>query len=75
MSMNVLECERCLKVLHTYSGEHLCPSCAEILGRSTYSPWWGDFKAHPDAELQKRLRQQVDRELKRTIELNEKRAA
>jgi hypothetical protein len=57
MSMDILECERCLKVLKTYSGEHLCPSCAKDLGRSTYSPWWGDFKAHPDRTTEQLIRE------------------
>jgi hypothetical protein len=62
MSMDVFECERCLAILHTYSGEHLCKTCAELTERSTYDPWWGDFPSHPDA----RLNAEPLSELKRT---------
>jgi hypothetical protein len=71
MSLDILECSRCLAVLHTYSGEHLCKTCAQLTERSTYDPWWGNHKSHPDA----RLTEQVERELRATIELQKRRAA
>jgi hypothetical protein len=71
MSLDIERCERCLCVLHTYSGEHLCKTCAQLTERSTYDPWWGDFPNHPDA----RLTEQVERELRATIELQKRRAA
>ena len=50
MSLLRYDCERCGVLLRTYSGEHLCRDCAELLGRDTHDPFWGDFANHPDAE-------------------------
>jgi hypothetical protein len=68
MSMDIEQCERCLCVLHAYSGEHLCKTCAQLTERSTYDPWWGNHKSHPDAELERRVREINERDLKFTIE-------
>ena len=43
MSLLRYDCERCGVLLRTYSGEHLCRDCAELLGRDTHDPFWGDF--------------------------------
>lgn len=48
MSM-VERCSRCSAMLKSYCGDHLCPECAEALGRNTTDPFWGGFASHPDS--------------------------
>lgn len=50
MSIGYGECECCLGRVKQ-RGDHLCPPCAEELGRTVRQPFWGSFAGHPDAAL------------------------
>lgn len=50
MTLAPHDCERCGARVRQ-QGDHLCPSCAEALGRDVRDPFWGSFKSHPDSKL------------------------